>query len=329
MARKISGRLSGLSLRDLEYAVTVGELHHFGKAARHCGVTQSGLSEQVRKLEDLLGVVLFERSHRQVVPTARGAEILRQAERILAEARGLMETAAAIALPLTGVLRLGAIATLAPYYMPHILRPVRMTFPALALSFAEGRDDGLIEQLQCGNHDALLLAMPPPPSLSHELLFFEPFRLVCLASHPLARKAEPSLDTLDAEELILLEEGHCLREQTLSLCRLAQLGSRTRQATSLEMLWHMVAAGEGYSLFPLLALQGREAMSDIISTIGLADPTVGRRIGLAWRASDPRGAEFAQFAQFLRANLPPGLKVLRPPSAGDPAPHSTLPRFGG
>ena len=129
MLPKRAASLSGLSLRDLEYAVAVGDLRHFGKAAERCGVSQSALSEQIRKLEALLGLALFERSHRGVVPTMRGAGLLEHARSVLEAARGLLEMASALNAPLTGSLYLGVIATLGPYYMPHLLRPVRTAFP--------------------------------------------------------------------------------------------------------------------------------------------------------------------------------------------------------
>ena len=147
--------LAGLSLRDIEYAVAVADLRHFGKAADRCAVSQSALSEQVRKLEARLGIALFERSHRGVAPTPRGAALLQQAGRVLAEARGLLEMAASLAEPATGPLYLGVIATLGPYYMPHLLRPVRLQFPNLALRVTEGRTVELLEELRRGVLDAV------------------------------------------------------------------------------------------------------------------------------------------------------------------------------
>ncbi len=300
--------LAGLSLRDLEYAVAVGELRHFGQAAARCAVSQSGLSEQIRKLEDLLGVTLFERAPRRVSPTARGEALLRQAQRVLAEARGLLEMAAAAAQPLTGPLHLGVIATLGPYYLPFLLQPARQAFPALALRVSEGQTSGLIEELHDGRLDVALLAMPlGDEGLCGEALFFEPFRLVCPLAHPLAALARPALADIDGDELILLAEGHCLRDQALALCQGAGAGQRVRQATSVEMLWHMIAAGEGYSLLPLLAAQDRRTLDSIVATRTLSDADAGRTIGLGWRRTDPRGAEFRQFCGFLRERMPPGV----------------------
>ena len=240
--------------------------------------------------------------------TARGAELLRQMKRVLAEARGLLELAAATAAPLTGKLFLGVIATLGPYYMPHLLRPVREEFPDLALRVTEGQTEALTEQLRRGVLDAVLLALPPPgEGLSAEALFFERFQFVCPAGHALARLPHPSVGDLDGEELILLEEGHCLRDQALSLCGTTRTSQRVRQATSVEMLWHMIAAGEGYSLLPWLAVQDRTALGGIVASRGLDDPAAGRTIGMAWRGTDPRAPELRQLCGFLRAHLPAGL----------------------
>jgi LysR family hydrogen peroxide-inducible transcriptional activator len=299
--------LAGLSLRDLEYAVAVLQLRHFGRAAQRCGVSQSALSEQLRKLEGLLGVPLFERTNRRVEPTARGAPLLRQAERILAEAHGLLEMARAAGEPLAGEFRLGAIATIAPYYLPHLLRHLRAAFPRLDLLLTEGQTDRLLTALDGRELDAVLLALPAPMDrLTTEPLFFEPFDLVCPPGHRLASGDQPTLADLAGEELILLEEGHCLRAQALALCdaKAGSAGSRRRHATSVETLWHMIAAGEGYSLLPVLSGVGRTAMEGLVVRRALSGQEAGRTIGLAWRQTDPRASEFRQIAAFLRDNRP-------------------------
>ena len=300
--------LAGLSLRDLEYAVAVARLRHFGRAAVACGVSQPGLSEQIRKLEAMLGQKLFERAHREVRPTPRGVALLRQAERVLAEARDLVELARGEADPLSGVVRLGAIATLAPYYLPHLLRRVRDAFPRLALHLTEDRTAALVAGLRGGALDAILLALPDgAEGLATEALFFEPFRLVCPEKHELAGAPSVRLHDLPEEGLLLLEDGHCLRDQTLSLCGWRQKPGQERLATSVETLWHMVAAGEGYSLLPTLATLGRETMGGLAVCRRLEDAQAGRTIGLAWRASDPRGEAFRRLGAFLAENPPAGL----------------------
>jgi LysR family hydrogen peroxide-inducible transcriptional activator len=296
--------LAGLSLRDLEYAVVVGELKHFGRAAERCGVSQPTLSEQIRKLEALLGLPLFERLNRRVAVTPQGELLLAQARAVLAQARGLLDLARRQAEPLSGPLRLGVIATLGPYYMPSLLRQVRQRFPALVLRLQEGRTAGLVEALEQGELDAVLLSLPAPAeNLCSAPLFFEPFLLAFPVGHPLQQGPRASLKTLPEAGMLLLEEGHCLRDQALALCRPARAQGEERFASSLEMLRHMIAAGEGYSLLPQLALEQRGELGELIGSRPLAGE-VGRDIGLVWRATDPRRAEFEELAEFLRAVSP-------------------------
>jgi LysR family transcriptional regulator, hydrogen peroxide-inducible genes activator len=302
----MSTNFAGLSLRDLEYAAAVGQTRHFGRAALRCGVSQPALSEQVRKLEALLGTPLFERGRKGVQVTPRGETLLLQMERVLAEAHGLLEIARGAAEPLTMALRLGAIQTLGPYYLPYLLRQVRAAFPRLSLRLVEGQTESLVEALRGGSIDAVLAADPVPgEGLTTTKLFFEPFVLVCPAGHRLASLPRLLLPDLAADDLILLEEGHCLRDQALSLCQGAP--SQMRQATSVETLWHMIAAGEGYSLLPALSLAGRQAMEGLVICRPLSDPEAGRIITLAWRDTDPSGPELRHLAGLLRAGLPAGV----------------------
>ncbi|WP_419897238.1 LysR substrate-binding domain-containing protein [Roseomonas sp. USHLN139] len=302
--------LAGLSLRDLEYAVAVAELRHFGRAAERCGVSQPALSEQIRKLEGLLGVTLFERQARRITVTAQGAVLLAQARAVMREARGLLDLAQQQAAPLCGPLRLGVIATLGPYYLPRVLRDVRARFPALVLRLQEGRTAGLVAALEQGELDAALIALPPPAgSLAAELLFFEPFLLACPSGHPLLARRRLTLQALqgaeEADRLLLLEEGHCLRDQALSLCALPRGDREERFASSLEMLRHMIAAGEGFSLLPALAGQaGGGELDGLVATRALDEEGIGRQIGLVWRGTDPRGDSFRQLAAFLKETAP-------------------------
>jgi LysR family transcriptional regulator, hydrogen peroxide-inducible genes activator len=301
--------LAGLSLRDLEYAVAVRHLRHFGRAAEQCNVSQPTLSEQIRKLESLLGVALFERTRRRVDITARGEAILVRAERLLSEARSLLDLSHEIGAPLTGEISLGAIETLGPYYLPQMLHGVRNEYPRLRLLLSEQKTVALIDRLLVGELDAALLALPVlADAVTTTTLFFEPFHLACPAGHHLENLPKLHLQDLEGDDLLLLEEGHCLRDQALSLCQ-SQPGTRTRHATSLETLWHMIAAGEGYSLLPTLSLRGRDALAGLVATRPFVDRTVGRTIGLAWRASDPRGPEFRQLADFLRRTAPESVQV--------------------
>ena len=304
MAYTASGNLAGISLRELQYAAAVNQTRHFGQAAERCGVSQAALSEQLRKLEDALGGKLFERGYRRIEPTQRGVPLLAQIDRILAEARALLDLAREPQEPLSGTLRLGAIATLGPYYLPHLLRLAREKFPRMTLLLSESRTALLLDALRAGTLDAALLALPlAVDGLTAAPLFFEPFRLVCPAGHKLAELAEPRLADLAGPDLILLEEGHCLRDQALGLC--ATAGPLARHAPSLETLWHMIAAGEGYSLLPALSTTGREAIAPLITSRPIAEAAAGRTIGLVWRATDPRECEFAALVRAMR-QAPPG-----------------------
>lgn len=305
----VASSVAGLSLRDLEYAVAVAGTRHFGRAAARCSVSQPALSEQIRKLEALLGTPLFERSRKGVQVTAEGERLLRQAERVLAEAHGLVEMARDVADPLSSMIRLSAIQSLGPYYLPFLLRQVRAAFPGLALRLAEGQTEPLVEELRRGASDAILAALPlTSDGLTTVALFREPFVLVCPAGHRLATLPRLELPDLAADDLILLEEGHCLRDQALSLC--AGAAPQVRHATSVETLWHMIAAGEGFSLLPALSLQGRQAMDGLLTIRPLPGQEAGRTIALAWRQTDPRGADFHQLAELLRTDHPPGAQAV-------------------
>ncbi len=302
--------LAGLSLRDLEYAVAVRRLRHFGRAAAHCNVSQPTLSEQIRKLEALLGVTLFERTRRRVEVTGRGDIILDRAARILADAHAMLDLGREIGVPLTGKLSLGAIETLGPYYLPRILEPVRTAYPGLELRLFEDKTARLLDRIRAGDLDAALVAMPmTEEALVSVPLFFEPFVLVCPTGHRLADHPLASGRDLEGDDLLLLEEGHCLRDQALALCQSAH-APRTRHATSLETLWSMIAAGEGYSLLPALSCSGRAHLSSLVGFRALPDLALGRTIGLVWRASDPRGAEFSKLAALLRTRLPEAVRGL-------------------
>ena len=311
-------QLSGLSLRDLDYALAVAELSHFGRAAERCGVSQPGLSEQIRKLEAILGMPLFERGRGGVSPTADGQVLLRQIAVVVGEARGLMEMARSRTGALNGGLALGVIPTLGPYYVPLVLRDLRQHFPELVLRLQENQTGLLLDALARFILDAALVALPvEQDGLFSRALFFEPFRVLLPAGHALADEPSLELAVLDTDDLLLLEDGHCLRDQAISLCRPAdpvtsgrvgpiQHGKEPRFATSLEMLRHMVAAGEGFSLMPALATREVSELTGLVRLRPLADSTAGRTIGLVWRATDPRGPDFERLAAVLHENIPAG-----------------------
>jgi LysR family transcriptional regulator, hydrogen peroxide-inducible genes activator len=303
----MSKSLAGLSLRDLEYVEAVAELKHFGRAAERCGVSQPALSEQVRKLEAHLGMPIFERTKRRVAVTAQGEVLLMHIDRILAEARHLLALGQQ-STDLTGILQLGAIETLGPYYLPAVLALLRDELPDVSLRLTENRTSALIERLRHGALDVILAVLTPEmPGLSHQVIFFEPFMLATPRRHPLSALPQIRLDALPHDDLLLLDEGHCLRDQALDLC--AGAPRATRHATSLETLWHMIAAGEGYSLLPALAVRARPDIASLIDCRALDQPNTGRRISLIWRASDPREAQFRRFAALLALHAPNGVTV--------------------
>jgi LysR family hydrogen peroxide-inducible transcriptional activator len=294
--------LAGLSLRDFEYVKAVAELKHFGHAAERCGVSQPTLSEQVRKLEAYLGGAIFERTKRRVAVTPQGTILLVHIDRILAEARHLLALGQQSP-DLSGILRLAAIETLGPYYLPSVLTLLRDSLPDVSLRLTENRTAALIERLRNGALDVILAVMPPDiPGLSHAPIFYEPFVLATPRQHPLSALPHIKLESLPHEDLLLLDEGHCLRDQALELCSGAPRA--TRHATSLETLWHMIAAGEGYSLLPALAVKARSDIAALTDCRPLNQTNAGRQISLIWRASDPREAQFRRFAVLLAAHAP-------------------------
>lgn len=302
--------LAGLSLRDLEYVEAVAELGHFGRAAERCGVSQPALSEQIRKLEAHLGVPFFERTRRQVAVTSEGAVLLIQVERVLTEARHFMAMSGQGGRGLAGPLHLGAIETLGPYYLPQLLLLMRDKMPDISLRLTEGRTAVLVERLRHGMLDVVLMVPTPEmPGLASADLFFEPFILATPKDHPLAVLSLIALENLPIEDLLLLEEGHCLRDHALALCTKAP--SATRHATSLETLWHMIAAGEGYSLLPGLAIAARPEINALVQCRKMLESNAGRQIALVWRTSDPREKQFRQLAELLRANAPAAVVTRR------------------
>jgi LysR family transcriptional regulator, hydrogen peroxide-inducible genes activator len=297
--------LSGLSLRDLEYVVAVAELGSFVKAAERCHVSQPSLSVQISKLEARLGTVLFERTTRRLMVTSQGRLLIDQMRRILLEAGNLLALCSQSARPFGGALRLSAIATLGPYYFPRILQGLRTRYPELSLVLGEGRTDDLTAALSRGDLDAVLMAAPViDPGLASIALFDEPFVMACPKGHAAASRADIGWIGLQPRERLLLEEGHCLRDQALAAC--ADIDPANRHATSLETLKYMVAAGEGCTLLPTLAVG-----ADIgVVYVPLPRADYRRTIVLVWRASDPRGEEFRDLARHLQDLRPEGVEAV-------------------
>lgn len=239
------------------------------------------------------------------MPTPDGARLITMGRDVLAAARTMIEAAQIRSGPLEGVLRIGVIATLGPYYVPSLLPLLRRTYPDLKLHLTDSQTSPMLRMLQQDDLDLVFVALPVTGDSFHCVpVFEEPFLAAVPTSHPLAQKKTMLMYDLEGPDLLLLEEGHCLRDQALALCGMASKHDGQRLATSLEMLWHMIGAGEGYSLIPQLALRNRGEWDDLISVIPL--PDAGRIIGLSWRKTDPRGPAFTEFARFLREHVPEG-----------------------
>lgn len=301
-----------MNLRDLRYLVALAEHRHFGRAAEASFVSQPTLSTQIRKLEEELGVALFERAPRKVMLTPVGREIVDRARKVLADIDQLGEIARRSQDPESGTVRLGLFPTLGPYLLPHVLPGLRERFPRLEFLLVEDKTDALVERLRDGRLDAAVLALPLADEQLHaEPLFDEPFVLATPAGHPLAERVSLVIDDLDEERLLLLEEGHCLREQALDVCRLAGAGERDFRATSLETLRQMVAAGVGSTLLPALAVQPPVPALPGIRLVPFRDDPPFRRVALAWRRSSAIDGLLRGLAAEIR-KLPGGL--LRPPA---------------
>ncbi len=297
-----------MNLRDLRYLVALAEHRHFGRAAESCHVSQPTLSTQVRKLEDELGVSLVERAPRQVLLTAAGQDIAARARRVLAEVDQMRETARRTRDPEAGTVRLGLFPTLGPYLLPHVVPRIRARFPRLELLLVEEKTEAVLAMLREGRLDAAVLALPLHEDwLEAEFLFEEPFMLAVPEGHPLALRRDLRLSELGDQHLLLLEEGHCLRDQALEVCGLAGAGEKEGfRATSLETLRQMVAAGVGVTLLPMLAVKPPVSPSGNLRLLPFRDPPPSRRMALVWRRSSAMADFLGKLAQVLR-ELPPGL----------------------
>ncbi len=297
-----------MNLRDLKYLVALADHRHFGRAAEACFVSQPTLSTQIRKLEEELGVSLVERAPRKVMLTPAGRDAAERARRIVAEVEQMKEAARRSQDPEAGTVRLGIFPTLGPYLLPHVVPGIRTRFPDLELLLIEEKSDVLLSRLREGKLDAGLLALPVHDDQLHiEPLFDEPFLLAVPGNHPLARRDSLALDELSSQKLLLLEDGHCLREQALEVCRLSGANEKSEfRATSLETLRQMVAAGVGVTLLPTLATKPPVARSENIHLLGFSDSPPSRQIAMVWRRSSAMGDFLMQLAHVIRA-LPAGL----------------------
>ncbi len=295
-----------MTLQELKYLVALADLGHFGRAAEACHITQSTLSTQIRKLEDFLGVTLFDRSLKRVTPTPIGREILQAARNIVDEAERIREVAKHAQDPMTRTIHLGVIPTLGPYYLPHALTLVHRKHPGLRMLLREEMTPQILDHLAEGKLDAGLLALPvTDESLRVEPLFYEPFFAAMPAGHPLAAHDRIKAADIVNEKLLLLDEGHCLRDQALDVCGTAGSGREEVRATSLETLRQMVGMGLGMTLLPALSVDaGPRVSRKTVEIRPFRKPAPGRTIGLVWRKRAPFPETFERLAETLKSSLP-------------------------
>jgi LysR family hydrogen peroxide-inducible transcriptional activator len=289
-----------ITLKQLRYLTTLAEHRHFGRAADACAVTQPALSMQIRGLEKDLGVVLVERRHGDVTLTETGLELARRGRTVLVAAHDLVDFARLRSRPLNGGLTIGIIPTLAPYVLPKVLPALQRQYPDLRVELRETQTKTLVHELMRGSLDVLMLALPIlEVETATVALFEDPFLLAVPKDDRRPEGTIVSADDIDLARLILLEEGHCLRDQALAFCA----GDRRDKsfglgATSLATVLQMVANGYGITLLPEVAVDV-EARGERVKLLRFAPPTPSRTIGLAWRPTSPRKCDFVALAQIV------------------------------
>ena len=297
-------RSKRVNLRDLKYLVAVADTRHFGRAAEACFVSQPTLSTQVRKLEEFLGVTLIERNNRQVLLTPIGEKVVEQARKVLSNSEQLVKLAREARDPLGGEFRLGIIPTVAPYLLPDILPSIREAYPDLQIQLVESQTAVITESLRRGQLDALILALPvEDDNIRSCTLYLEPFYLAAAPDNPICKLNSVRSRDLEHMEVLLLEDGHCLREQALEVCKQREAIENTNfSATSIETLRHMVAANIGITLMPELARDPDERLVRYLPfEPGPHQPH--REIGLAWRNTSTREQLLEGLAEIIRQSV--------------------------
>ncbi|NYT83186.1 LysR family transcriptional regulator [Alcaligenaceae bacterium] len=317
-----------MTLTELKYIVAVARERHFGRAAEACFVSQPTLSVAIRKLEEELGVVLFERGGAEVGITPIGLRVVAQAQRVLEEGANLREIARQGHDPLAGPLRVGVIYTIGPYLLPRLVPTQIDSTPQMPLVLQENYTARLLELLRQGEIDCAIVALPlPDAGLAVQPLYDEPFYVAVPKSHPWATRKEIDASALKDETMLLLGSGHCFRDQVLEVCpefsrfSAASEGiQRTFEGSSLETIRHMVAAGIGVTVLPAssLAVAGKE--NELLAFIPFKKPVPDRRVVLVWRKSFPRAAAIDALIAAIHACELPGVRYLDEPSvAAEPA----------
>ncbi len=291
-----------MNLRDLRYLVALADQRHFGRAAQACFVSQPTLSTQIKKLEEQLNVTLIERANRQVILTPVGVAIVAAAQRVLRDVDDLLRVAEEYRDPLGGTVRLGIIPTVAPYLLPRILPIIRREFPKVSIKLNEAQTRVIMKLLEDGELDAAIVALPVAEEhIVQTKLYSEPFYLAVGKQHPKAARKTVSLDDLNDEQVLLLEDGHCLRDQALDICKSHNAVENTNfRATSLETLRQMVAANIGITLMPELALGARAGSVKYIPFRGRPP---SRDIGMVWRDTVSRAELLGRLARAIQGPL--------------------------
>ncbi|NWG32547.1 MAG: LysR family transcriptional regulator [Rhodocyclaceae bacterium] len=279
-----------MTLTELRYIVALAREKHFGRAAEKCFVSQPTLSVAVKKLEDELGVILFERGQSEITVTPAGEPIIRQAEKVLAEAARIKELADTAGDPLAGPLRIGAIYTIGPYLLPRLVPLLRERAPQMPLILQENFTAKLIEALKNNELDVAIVALPiEEPGLVAQAVYDEVFRVLVPAQHPWAKLKAIEARRLLEEQLLMLGRGNCFRDQVLDLCSRAGAGGpQVLEGSSLETIRYMVASGIGVTVMPASAVDELPKNDALLRVRPFTDPQPSRRIGMVWRASFPR-----------------------------------------
>lgn len=302
-----------MTLTELKYIVAVSRHKHFGHAAEACFVAQPTLSVAIKKLEDELGVVIFERGGSEVSVTPLGAQIVAQAERVLEQTAAIKELAKQNKDPLSGPFRLGVIYTIAPYLLPQLVKGMIEQVPQMPLILQENYTTRLIELLRQGELDAAIMALPlPSTGLQIQDLYDEPFVVAAPKNHPWANRPAVAAEDLKSETMLLLGAGHCFRDQVLEVCpemaRFSNTGdgiARTFEGSSLETIRHMVASGIGLTVLPAASVPQTPDKDGMLRYVPFAEPVPSRRVVLAWRKSFTRQAALEALRQgILSCNLP-------------------------
>ncbi len=304
-----------MNIRDLQYLVAVSETRHFGQAAAQCFISQPTLSGQIQKLENELGVILFERTNRSVNVTPVGKEITAHARQVVEQVEAIRRLAQSQKDPLTGPLRVGAIHTLSPYLLPLFVMGLRRQHPELLLEITESTTDQLLKELRDHSLDAALLATPPDnDDLDYIALFDEPFWLAHPRDHALYTQDDIGLDDLARLDVLLLSNEHCLSEQVMTACQMKERPDSGPmaglKASSLETLVQLVAMGMGVTLVPALSVHGGRLAADGVILREIGVPQAYRRIGLVYRSTFPRRAGLTLLADNIRQVLPNTVRPL-------------------